>query len=159
MSLLLLFFGCAEAPVGFSSVEGVGMLGLSPGGTMYLCGTGENTEQSRWLLEQDDGDWMSSDGLWSLSFEQQEYDLQDAEQNAWQGSIAPFTEGGLFDAVPEGCRSGAILAEGELYGTWCDGLGAFSQVEPVDPVSGEPEQLEVQLVSDMDYRFTLQRLP
>jgi hypothetical protein len=126
---------------------------------MYLCGTGDMTLQSRWLLEQDDGSWLSSDGWWSLSFERDEYELLDAENTAWQGSLSPFTQGGLFDGVPESCRSGAILAEGQLYGTWCDGEGGFSQVEPVDPITGEPEELLVQLATDMDYQFTVQRLP
>lgn len=159
VSLVLFILACAEAPTGFSEVDGVGVLGLSPGGSMYLCGVGEKTPQSRWLIEQDDGGWMSSDGLWSLRFDQDGYELKDEEQNAWQGSLTAFSGGGLFDGVPESCRSGAVLADGQVYGTWCDGLGGFSQVEPVDPITGEPEQLLVQLVMDMDYRFTLQRLP
>ena len=158
MGLVLLFFSCAEPPAGFSAVDGVGMLGLSPGGSVYLCGTGSQTAQSRWLLEQDKG-WMSSDGLWSLSLDGGDYALVDAELNAYEGSLSPFTQGGVFDASPEDCRSGAVLAQGALYGTWCDGLGDFSQVEPVDPITGEPEQLTVQLSEAEDYRFTLQRLP
>jgi hypothetical protein len=52
-----------------------------------------------------------------------------------------------------------VLQAGELAGTFCDGLGTFVQVEPVDTVVGRPDNIPVFLSGQPDFSFTLRRLP
>lgn len=158
LTLGWMILGCAGSNAGFAELDGLGVLGLSEGGSLYLCGDSDHSSRSRWLVDQGDGSWTSEDTLWTLDLSGSDYVLSDADQD-WQGTLTPFARGGVFEGAPEDCRSGAVLAGDALSGTWCDGLGAFSQVEPVDPVRGEPEQLQVQRVDDPEYRFSLQRLP
>lgn len=126
---------------------------------MYLCGDEMNTPESRWLLEEGEGAWRAADGRWSLSLDALSYVLEDDDGGSWEGELTPFEDGGLYNATPDGCRSGAILADGQVYGTWCDGQGEFAQVEPVDPVVGFPESFVVHLSTNTGKIFVMDRLP
>ncbi|MFT5583309.1 MAG: hypothetical protein ACI9VR_000887 [Cognaticolwellia sp.] len=159
LSILFLVFGCASPLNGFSQIDGVGTLGLSEEGSMYLCGDDSNTSESRWLVEQETGLWTTADGRWTLTLDSLRYELQDMEDNSWPGTLTPFDGGGLYGSLPDNCRSGAVLAQGQVNGTWCDGAGDFAQVEPVEPVMGSPESFVVHLATDTGKTFVMDRLP
>lgn len=159
MIVLLLSLACASPTSGFAQIDEVGTLGLSDGGTMYLCGDAMNTSESRWLTEQEPGLWEAADGRWTLALDDRSYTLEDPEGERWEGELRSLDTGGVYNAVPDGCRSGAILADGQVYGTWCDGLGEFAQVEPVDPVVEVPESFVVHLATNTGKVFVMDRLP
>lgn len=135
----------------------LGFLPLDNGDEAYVCGVDDQTEQSRWLASSD-GVITDADGLWSMTRDGANFELTGPD-GIRTGELTAFESGGLFAAEPEPCRSGAILHAGTVTGTWCDGLGTFMQVEPVDTLLDFPETIEVQL-RDLDtYVFILQRLP
>ena len=147
---------------GWVALEDLGVLGFLPdddGGEVYLCGTGEQVALSQWLSTDDGGlSFASADGDWTLARAGEEIVLE-GPQTTWAETLTPFAEdGGLYEASPEPCRSGAVLHSGALSGTWCSGAGIFRQVEPVDTFTGAPLTIEVRLLDDAAYTFSLQRL-
>ncbi|MED5370170.1 MAG: hypothetical protein VX899_04065 [Myxococcota bacterium] len=154
VALMLLLSACAQDGSGWAELPDWGVIGLLPSGQGYLCGQGEQVEESTWIQSDT---MTSTDGTWTLSLNGQDFELT-SEDTLMQGTLTPFEDGGLYDAAPDGCRSGAILHDGELSGTWCDGV-QFRQVEPIDPFDGGPQQIQVQPLDDPDRAFTMTRLP
>jgi len=147
---------CSPSADGWTVLDGVGVLGVSSG-EAYVCGQGSATELSRWLSG---GDVLEDDaGVWALSVDRDGAFTLDGDGERWSGSLTPFVDGGLYAASPDGCRSGAVLFEGDLAGTWCNRAGTFRQVEPVDAVTGSPDTIEVRRVDLADDTFTLERQP
>lgn len=151
--------GCASDAAGWATLDGVGVLGVSADGEAYICGLDDAADRSQWLVG--DGGVLSDEGgAWSLEVDGDgSFSLSAADGEVWDGTLTSFDDGGLYDAEPEDCRSGAILYDGVLAGTWCDGLGVFRQVEPVDAIVGGPRSIEVRVLGLSDYTFTIQRLP
>lgn len=150
--------GTTEAAGGWAELEGLGVLGWAEGGSVYLCGVGEHVSDSRWFVRDESEAWVSTDGAWRLERDGDRVSLE-SPSSTWEGTLAVFDDGGLYDAAPEGCRSGAVVYAGQVAGSWCDGEGAFEQVEPIDTVIGSPESFEAFLSAEPTYTFTFQRLP
>jgi len=143
---------------GWAIIDGVGVLGVADAGEAYLCGQGEAVDQSRWLTGGKEA-LPSEDGLWSLSIDDDgSFELERGGDEVL-GTLTPFEDGGLYAAEPEACRSGAVLYDEQLAGTFCDGLGSFVQVEPVDTLLGGPTTIRVTRADDATYAFDLRRLP
>lgn len=151
---------CSADPSGWAELDGLGVVGVIPEGEAYVCGIGDSVDRSRWLA----GDLEAmgdTDGVWNLSIESDgTFSLEDIDRgDSWTGSLEPFEDGGLYTGSPENCRSGAVLYGGQLAGTFCDGLGIFRQVEPVDTLIGGPDFISVRLIQDITYTFDMSRLP
>lgn len=148
---------CAPGPSGWATLDGVGVLGVADA-EAYVCGQDDAVDRSRWLSGEDS--WADDDGEWSLTVDSDgAFSLRAADGEAWEGALTAFDTGGVYEASPEDCRSGAVLSGSSLAGTWCDGAGIFRQVEPVDAIVGGPQTIEVTVPDLSDYTFTLQRLP
>lgn len=148
----------AAPQAGAVALDGLGLLGWSDAGNIYLCGVDDHVADSRWFREADGGDWESLDGTWSLQRDGDDIALT-SPTDAWSGTLQTDTESGVYDAWPQDCRSGAVVLDGQLAGTWCDGLGVFRQVEPIDTIIGSPQTLEVALADDPATTFTFEKLP
>ncbi|MFT4975318.1 MAG: hypothetical protein ACI8S6_001205 [Myxococcota bacterium] len=152
--MMLVGSGCAptvDDVGGWAELSELGVLGVLPrssGEEAYLCGTGEQTDRSQWLPGSD---------AWQLVREGDTFTLSGPDED-WSGTLTPFDEGGLYEASPDGCRSGAVLYDGELAGTWCGGSDELRQVEPIETVTGGPSTISVRLVDDASYTFQLKRL-
>jgi hypothetical protein len=143
---------------GWATVSGVGVLGVHSTGEAYLCGTGDNVDQSRWLVGSK-GTLTDDDGLWSLTIDDEgQATLEHSNGDSWTEALTEFEDGGVYDARPDTCRSGAVLYDGTLAGTFCDSSRTFFQVEPVDTFTGGPPFLDVRLVLEPTFTFTFERL-
>ncbi|MFT5679913.1 MAG: hypothetical protein ACI8RZ_000818 [Myxococcota bacterium] len=142
---------------GWAELEGLGVLGWTAGGSIYLCGVGDAVVESRWFISDGGDAWVSADGAWTMQRDGDDVTMQ-SPKDAWDGVLTAFDDGGLYDASPESCRSGAVVFNGGVVGSWCDLSGAFLQVEPIDTVIGSPESFEATLIADPSYIFTFQQL-
>ena len=157
--------GCSSAVEdGFAELPGFGVLAWldNDGSPMaYLCGQGDRVSDTSWLNGQ--GNEVSGAG-WTASVKGGTVSVS-GDSESFEGEMVPFQSGGLFDAAPDGCRTGLILygegADGALSaaGTWCDLEGSFAQVEPIETVIGRLEEVQVQVLRGEDtLQFAMQRI-
>jgi len=148
----------------YARLDGFGVLGVqeySDGSAVgYLCGQGEHLSETRWLAGAD-GELTGQDVSVTLSGDGAQV-VAGSEQ--WSPSLAPLAGGGLFEASPEGCRTGLIVfPDGDGFaaaGTFCDLDQSFFQVEPVGTIVAPQDRVSVRVVTDADtLTFDMTRIP
>lgn len=171
--LALALAGCGEDPAadsvdppteGFAGVGGGLTLAWFQSGaderTAYVCGQGDALGESRWFKGWDVLDAVDGSG-WVLELDDTSYALFDDQGERGAGGHAPFTDdgtSGMYDA-DTGCHTGAIVEDGTIVGTYCDGTGLLAQVEPVGTLVAEGDALRVQvLLADGPLEFDVTRM-
>ena len=146
---------------GFAQLTDFGVLGVleHDDGTAigYLCGQGDRIEDTSWLsgqvgqLSGADWDVAIADGSVTVT----------GTADSFTADFAPIGQGGLFEAAPQGCRSGLIVSpDGSGFsaaGTFCAPDGAFAQVEPVGTIVAPGDFISVQVqlgVETLDFDMT-----
>ncbi|MFK7931573.1 MAG: hypothetical protein AB8H79_25560 [Myxococcota bacterium] len=148
----------------YTRVGAVGMLGVleySDGSLLgYLCGQGDSIDQTRWLSGED-GVLRGAD--WSAAIFDGEVEVIGPSQ-AFVSDLSPLGEGGIYDALPNDCRTGLLVfPDGEEWssvGTYCDGATSFIQVEPVGTIVAPDAMLSVRVQTQQETLvFDVTRLP
>jgi hypothetical protein len=181
----LLAAGCSvtETPVGAPAYIGkvtdsgqdaaVGVVSDGSAVTLYLCG-GPLTYATvtRWFQGT-----VATDGTFTLEDNGGFTGTGDLRAGAGQittdlGATLSFAvrpteteEEGLYAAMDGSCRTGAVVGDLDgtgsvrLQGTWCDGLGRFAQVSPLDPADMlTDEGIDVEVLTSPVQSFFVERV-
>jgi hypothetical protein len=149
--------GCSAPPEGVwvarSQDLWVGVTVEGDRAAAFVCGGGPNlTTHTRWMTAAVDDDRVvfNQDG-WTLGVDRAEDSAPIELTDPGGASVAlsgvrPPDDGfaGLYTAMNSGCRTGVIIADGSAsLGAWCDDVGNFAQVTPVQPLRFEGNGLPV----------------
>lgn len=129
------------------------------GAVAYLDGQQTRLVDSRWFIEEEGGLVVSDPerpGGLELELEGGGFTVREGS-SVWSGQLDQ--EGALYEAWPADCRSGAILVEEQLLGTWCDGAEGYGRIDPVEQSPRAAAELEVEVNTTTGrLEFSMQRL-